>query len=245
MFATSYAQFQHLLTRRSSATTAGMSVTARARLGVLGWPVAHSRSPAIQNAALAAAGLDGWRYQLLPVPPELFSELVRALPGAGFAGANVTIPHKQAALELAAQATDRARAIGAANTLMFGPGGAIAADNTDAPALVAALPFAAAGADRPRARRRRQRPRRGVGAAGRRRVAGERCGTGRRSVPAGWPPSWAPRPPPESRPPTCSSTAPRSGSTAPTRSIGFRSRPATSPATAASSTSSTPPPARS
>ena len=117
----------------------------RRRLGVLGWPVAHSLSPAIQNAALAAAGLDGWRYQLLPVGPDLFSELVRALPGAGFAGANVTIPHKQAALELAAQATDRARAIGAANTLTFPPGEGITADNTDAPALVAALPFSAAG----------------------------------------------------------------------------------------------------
>jgi shikimate dehydrogenase len=117
----------------------------RRRLGVLGWPVAHSRSPAIQNAALAAAGLSGWRYQLLPVPPGLFGELVPALPGAGFAGVNVTIPHKQAALAVAAEASPRARAIGAANTLTFGPGGEIAADNTDAPALVAALPFPIAG----------------------------------------------------------------------------------------------------
>lgn len=111
------------------------------RLGVLGWPVAHSRSPAIQNAALAAAGLDHWRYQLLPVPPELVDEIIHALPGAGFAGANVTIPHKRAALSLAARATARARAIGAANTLTFASDGTIEADNTDAPALVAALPF--------------------------------------------------------------------------------------------------------
>ena len=82
----------------------------RTRLGVLGWPVAHSRSPAIQNAALAAVGLAGWRYQLLPVPPELFDETVRALPAAGFRGANVTIPHKQAALALADAASERARA---------------------------------------------------------------------------------------------------------------------------------------
>ena len=116
----------------------------RRRLGVLGWPVRHSRSPAIQNAALAAAGLGGWRYQLLPVPPELFAELVAALPAAGFAGANVTIPHKRAALALASDATDRARAIGAANTLTFADG-VIRADNTDAPALIAALPFPAAG----------------------------------------------------------------------------------------------------
>src|SRR5581483_2767304 len=71
------------------------------RLGVLGWPVRHSRSPAIHNAALAAAGLGDWRYQLLPVPPGLLAEVVAALPGAGFRGVNVTIPHKQAALALA------------------------------------------------------------------------------------------------------------------------------------------------
>ena len=115
------------------------------RLGVLGWPVAHSRSPAIQNAALRAVGLTEWRYQLLPVPPELLAETVRALPGAGFRGANVTIPHKEAALSLASEATPRARAIGAANTLNFDAAGRIAADNTDAPALIAALPFPPAG----------------------------------------------------------------------------------------------------
>jgi shikimate dehydrogenase len=122
-----------------------LQVAARRRLGVLGWPVGHSRSPAIQNAALAAAGLDGWRYQLLPVPPELLAELVPALSGAGFAGANVTIPHKQAALALAHVATPRARAIGAANTLTLGDDGRIGADNTDAPALLEALPFPIAG----------------------------------------------------------------------------------------------------
>src|ERR1700729_2061793 len=111
------------------------------RLGVLGWPVAHSRSPAMHNAALTAVGLDGWRYQLLPVPPELLDETVPALRQAGFRGANVTIPHKAAALALATDRTERAAAIGAANTLTFEPGGEIVADNTDAPALVAALPF--------------------------------------------------------------------------------------------------------
>lgn len=111
------------------------------RLGVLGWPVAHSRSPAIQNAALAAAGLSDWRYQLLPVPPDLLTEVVAALPAAGFRGVNVTIPHKQAALALATEPTRRARTIGAANTLSFGPGGRVAADNTDAPGLIASLPL--------------------------------------------------------------------------------------------------------
>lgn len=115
------------------------------RLGVLGWPVAHSRSPAIQNAALSAVGLTDWHYQLLPVPPELLAETVRALPEAGFRGANVTIPHKEAALALASDATPRARAIGAANTLVFSGRDQIRADNTDAPALITALPFAPAG----------------------------------------------------------------------------------------------------
>jgi shikimate dehydrogenase len=115
------------------------------RLGVLGWPVAHSRSPAMQNAALESVGLGAWRYQLLPVPPELFADTVRALPRAGFRGANVTIPHKQAALALADAASPRAQAIGAANTLLFGADGTITADNTDAPALIRALPFEVAG----------------------------------------------------------------------------------------------------
>jgi shikimate dehydrogenase len=109
-------------------------------LGVAGWPVAHSLSPQMQNAALAAAGLGGWRYLRLPLPPELFAETVRALPELGFRGVNVTIPHKEAALALADTASETARAIGAANTLTFEPGGAIAADNTDAPGLLAALP---------------------------------------------------------------------------------------------------------
>ena len=115
------------------------------RLGVVGWPVAHSRSPAIQNAALQAVGLNEWRYQLLPIAPELFAETIPALPNAGFRGVNVTIPHKEAALALATDPTPRATAIGAANTLVFEPDGRIVADNTDAPGLIDALPLQAAG----------------------------------------------------------------------------------------------------
>jgi shikimate dehydrogenase len=115
------------------------------RLGVLGWPVGHSRSPQMMAAALQAAGLATWRYQRLPVPPELFAETVAALSGAGFRGANVTIPHKQAALALADAASDAARAIGAANTLLFEPSTEITADNTDAPALLQALPISPRG----------------------------------------------------------------------------------------------------
>ena len=112
---------------------AGRADRAQARYGVLGWPVGHSRSPAMMRAA----GLE--RYQRLPVAPAVFVDTVRALHGAGFRGANVTIPHKEAALALATTASDAAREIGAANTLTFGDGGEIAADNTDAPGLIAAL----------------------------------------------------------------------------------------------------------
>jgi shikimate dehydrogenase len=98
----------------------------------------------MHNAALAVLGLD-WRYQRLPLPPELFADAVRALPALGFRGVNVTIPHKEAALALAGEATESARAIGAANTLTFEPGGAIHADNTDASGFLAALPRSAYG----------------------------------------------------------------------------------------------------
>jgi shikimate dehydrogenase len=98
----------------------------------------------MHTAALAQLGLDGWTYQRLPVPPELFAETVRALPAAGFAGANVTVPHKEAALVLADDATPRARAIGAANTLRF-DGATIRADNTDAPGTLAAIGEPVAG----------------------------------------------------------------------------------------------------
>jgi shikimate dehydrogenase len=108
-------------------------VLSAARYGVLGWPVGHSRSPAMMRAA----GLE--HYQRLPVAPEVLEDTIRALHGAGFGGANVTIPHKEAALAVADTASEAARAIGAANTLTFADDGAIAAENTDAPGLIAAL----------------------------------------------------------------------------------------------------------
>lgn len=109
------------------------------RLAVLGHPVAHSRSPAMQNAALEELGLaEEWRYEAIDVAPEDFEQRVCAMPGEGFAGANVTIPHKEAALRLADSASPEAEAIGAANTLSFRDG-AIDADNTDAGGLIDAL----------------------------------------------------------------------------------------------------------
>ncbi|MEA2266281.1 MAG: shikimate dehydrogenase, partial [Solirubrobacteraceae bacterium] len=93
----------------------------------------------MHRAAFAELGLGDWSYQLLPVPPELFTETVRALGGAGFVGANVTVPHKAEALAVADRATPAARAIGAANTLSIDADGTIAAENTDAPGLIDAL----------------------------------------------------------------------------------------------------------
>lgn len=105
--------------------------------GVLGWPVAHSRSPAIHNAAYEALGLD-WRYLRLPVPPRRFDETVRALGRSGYRGANVTVPHKLAALSAALDVSPAAREIGAANSLELADG-AVVADNTDAGGFLDAL----------------------------------------------------------------------------------------------------------
>jgi shikimate dehydrogenase len=110
------------------------------RLAVLGHPVAHSRSPAMQNAALVALGLAGeWAYEAIDVAPEDFERRVGAMEAEGFAGANVTVPHKEAALALAGTPTEMAREIGAANTLTF-LDGEIRAHNTDADGFLAALP---------------------------------------------------------------------------------------------------------
>ncbi len=110
------------------------------RLAVLGQPIAHSLSPTMHTAAFAALGIGGeWSYEAIELAPEDFRAGVEGLAAAGYAGANVTIPHKLAALELAADASPAAREIGAANTLSFGPDG-IRAENTDASGLIAALP---------------------------------------------------------------------------------------------------------
>jgi shikimate dehydrogenase len=113
------------------ATATGGDVTTY--LGVCGWPVAHSRSPAMHNAALAAVGLHDWRYLQAAAAAAPVRRDRPRLPAAGFRGVNVTIPHKEAALALAGEASETARAIGAANTLTFAPDGTIHADNTDAP----------------------------------------------------------------------------------------------------------------
>jgi shikimate dehydrogenase len=110
---------------------------ARTLLGVVGHPVGHSRSPAMQNAALRELGLD-WLYVPVPLPPERFTAATLALPRSGFRGVNVTVPHKVAANELAGERTRAAAEIGAANTLTFAEGG-VRADNTDAGGLLDAV----------------------------------------------------------------------------------------------------------
>jgi len=95
---------------------------------IIGWPVAHSRSPLIHNYWLKRYGIAG-EYRREAVPPEQFAEFARSLAGRGYVGANVTVPHKEAALA-ASQPDERARAVGAANTLWF-EGGTLRSTNTD------------------------------------------------------------------------------------------------------------------
>ncbi|MGA0715786.1 MAG: shikimate dehydrogenase [Gemmobacter sp.] len=98
--------------------------------GVIGDPIAHSRSPRLHGHWLARYGLPG-HYVPLHVAAADLAAVLAAMPRMGFVGANVTLPHKVAALALATRATDRAARIGAANTLTFLPEGGFEADNTD------------------------------------------------------------------------------------------------------------------
>ncbi|NSY37395.1 shikimate dehydrogenase [Leisingera sp. ANG59] len=98
--------------------------------GVIGCPVAHSKSPQLHRHWLKTHGIAG-HYVPMHVEPEDLAETIRVMPKMGFVGANVTIPHKEAVMEIADKVTDRARLIGAANTLIFRDDGTILADNTD------------------------------------------------------------------------------------------------------------------
>ncbi|KAA5803829.1 shikimate dehydrogenase [Alkalicaulis satelles] len=107
------------------------------RAGVCGWPVDHSLSPLMMSAWLKAARLPG-SYDKLPVAAHEFEARVRGLAAEGYAGLNVTIPHKEQALALADEASAAAIAVGAANLLVF-RGGRVLAGNTDIDGLDAAL----------------------------------------------------------------------------------------------------------
>jgi len=116
-----------------------MSISGKAKLaGVVGWPVAHSLSPRLHAHWLAAHAIDG-AYIPLPVEREDFARVVSALQRAGFAGVNVTVPHKEAAFALAHDLDDAARATGAANILLFHANGRIEGRNSDAAGLAASL----------------------------------------------------------------------------------------------------------
>lgn len=98
--------------------------------GVIGHPIAHSKSPRLHGHWLKKYNLPGF-YIPMDVAPEDLETVLRTLPKAGFVGANITVPHKEAALEIADLSSDRATLIGAANTLIFREDGKIHADNTD------------------------------------------------------------------------------------------------------------------
>jgi len=98
--------------------------------GVIGSPIAHSKSPQVHGHWLKTYGIAG-RYIPLHVERADLSEVLRTLPKMGFVGVNLTLPHKEAVLEIADQATDRAILLGAANTVSFREDGRIFADNTD------------------------------------------------------------------------------------------------------------------
>lgn len=106
--------------------------------GVIGHPIAHSRSPALHGFWLRRYGVKG-HYIPMDVAPADLEATLRHLPKIGFVGLNVTIPHKEAVLKIADVITDRAALIGAANTLIFRKDGKIHADNTDGAGFIANL----------------------------------------------------------------------------------------------------------
>lgn len=107
-----------------------MSGDVAALAGVMGWPIGHSRSPALHGRWLRRYGLAG-SYVALAVEPQDFEAAFRALPKLGFRGVNVTIPYKEAVMALATAVSARAARIGAANTITFHRDGGVVADNTD------------------------------------------------------------------------------------------------------------------
>lgn len=106
--------------------------------GVIGHPIAHSRSPTLHGFWLKRYGIKG-HYIPMDVAPQDLRQVLEILPKLGFVGVNVTIPHKEAVLKIVDVVTDRAALIGAANTLIFRKDGRIHADNTDGAGFIANL----------------------------------------------------------------------------------------------------------
>ncbi len=116
-----------------------MTLSGRARVaGIVGWPVSHSRSPRLHGYWLRRYGIDG-AYVPMAVPPERLCEALRALPAFGFAGANVTLPHKEEALRVCDSVDAAARRIGAVNTIVVDADGALHGSNTDGYGFVESL----------------------------------------------------------------------------------------------------------
>lgn len=114
-------------------------LSGRARLaGIMGSPVAHSLSPRLHGHWLARYGIDG-AYVPLPVPPERLEQALRALPALGFAGVNLTIPHKEPAVALVDRLSSAATRVGAVNTVVVEADGTLSGDNTDGFGFIAAL----------------------------------------------------------------------------------------------------------
>jgi shikimate dehydrogenase len=105
------------------------------KLGILGWPARHSRSPRMHAAAFAALGLDGWSYEAIEVEPAALGDAIARLRGADWRGANVTIPHKEAALGHLDHIDATAARIGAVNTIVTDQG-RLTGYNTDAPGFL-------------------------------------------------------------------------------------------------------------
>ena len=106
--------------------------------GIMGWPVSHSKSPPLHGYWLRLHGING-TYIPLPVAPENLRKALRALPAMGFAGVNLTVPHKEAALKIVDEITPAAYRVGATNTISVLDDGRLAADNTDVTGFVANL----------------------------------------------------------------------------------------------------------
>ena len=112
---------------------------------VIAWPAGHSRSPLIHNYWIKQHKLDA-EYRREAVPPEKFADFVKSLRTNGYVGANITVPHKETALKLS-EPDDRARAVGAANTLWYGDG-KLRSTNTDVEGFLANLDATTPGWDR-------------------------------------------------------------------------------------------------
>src|SRR3954451_4615617 len=106
--------------------------------GVIGWPVDHSRSPVMHNAAFAELGMD-WAYVAMPVAPERLEPALRGVAALGFAGVNVTIPHKGAAARICDEVSDAAARAGSVNTVLVGGDGRLRGETTDGQGMLDAI----------------------------------------------------------------------------------------------------------